>query len=326
MIDFVITWVDGNDPKWRKKFESYSEEYEGDKRTVRYRDWDLLQYWFRGVAQYAPWVNCIFFVTEGHIPNWLNTKCPKLKIVKHSDFIPKEYLPLFNSRAIEVNLHRIHGLSEHFVYFNDDFFLINTIKPSFFFNKGLPCDIAVLNALDGGGVSDAIMESLIILNRHFNKRTVICDNVLKWFNYRYGSFMLRTLFLLPWPNFTGFYDSHLPTPFLKSTFIEVWQNENDILCKTSKSNKRTYGTVNPYIFRYWQLLTGKFYPQNPCRKALYIQLSNENLEYIISVITQQKKAIVVLNDSSDINDFDLYKHELIKAFDEILPTKSCYEI
>ena len=79
-IDFVITWVDGNDPAWRKDFEYYSE-LEGrdiDKRVVRFRDWENLQYWFRGVEKFAPWVNKIYFVTYGHVPGWLNTEHPKL--------------------------------------------------------------------------------------------------------------------------------------------------------------------------------------------------------------------------------------------------------
>lgn len=75
------------------------------------------------------------FVTEGHIPDWINTECTKLKIVKHSDFIPLDDLPLFNSRAIEVNLHRIPELSEKFVYFNDDFLIINKINKTFFSEK-----------------------------------------------------------------------------------------------------------------------------------------------------------------------------------------------
>lgn len=135
MIDFVITWVNGNDPIWRAKFHQYSKLNIGDKRDVRFRDWDLLRYWFRGIDSFAPWVRYIFFVTEGHVPDWLNIHAPKLKIVKHCDFIPEENLPLFNSRAIEVNLHRIPELSEKFVYFNDDFFIIDKLDASFFLKK-----------------------------------------------------------------------------------------------------------------------------------------------------------------------------------------------
>lgn len=100
--------------------------------------------------------------------------------------------------------------------------------------------------------------------------------------------MCRTIFLLPWPNFTGFYDSHLPTPYLKSVFREVWQKESSILRRTSKSKFRSYGTVNPYLFRYWQLVTGQFSPINPSKKAIYLELRDSNKELIMSIIRKQK--------------------------------------
>lgn len=135
-MDFVIAWVDGNDPAWQKekrKTEHVPEvTAEADDRNERYRDWDNLQYWFRGVEQFAPWVRKIHFVTWGHFPKWLNTEHPKLHIVKHEDFIPSEFLPTFNSHTIEWNFHRILGLSERFVYFNDDMFLLNQIHPENF--------------------------------------------------------------------------------------------------------------------------------------------------------------------------------------------------
>ena len=123
-IDFVIIWVDGSDKKWLHEKNKYQKNSINiDAEINRYRDWDNLKYWFRGVEKYAPWVNNIFFVTWGHIPSWLNTNNPKLKIIKHTDFIPKEYLPTFSANPIELNLHRIEELSENFVFFNDDFFV-----------------------------------------------------------------------------------------------------------------------------------------------------------------------------------------------------------
>lgn len=92
-IDFVITWVDGNDPDWQKQKMEYSMQpdlsQKQDDRKERYRDWDLLRYWFRGVERFAPWVRRIHFVTWGHLPSWLNKEHPKLNIVNHKDFIPK---------------------------------------------------------------------------------------------------------------------------------------------------------------------------------------------------------------------------------------------
>jgi hypothetical protein len=66
--------------------------------------------------------------------------------------------------------------------------------------------------------------------------------------------------LLPWPKITGFYDHHMPQPFLKKTFEEVWAAEPDILAKTSASKVRNCSDVNQYLFRYWHLCKGEFAP------------------------------------------------------------------
>ena len=85
------------------------------------------------VERHAPWVNNIYLITNGQRPKWLNVNHPKLKWVRHEEFIPEEYLPTFNSSAIEMNIHRIDGLSENFVLFNDDMYLIQDVKYSDFF-------------------------------------------------------------------------------------------------------------------------------------------------------------------------------------------------
>ena len=65
-IDFVVLWVDGNDPTWQEQFNRYApkdKQIAIDASAERYRDWDCLRYWFRGVEQFAPWVNKVHFVT-----------------------------------------------------------------------------------------------------------------------------------------------------------------------------------------------------------------------------------------------------------------------
>ena len=125
-IDFVIPWVDDSDPVWRAKKEKYTGIMsQVGNEEARYRDWDTLKYWFRGVEKFAPWVRNVYFITDDQVPEWLNLDNPKLKWVKHSDYIPEEYLPTFNSHVIEWNMHRIPDLAENFVYFNDDVFLID---------------------------------------------------------------------------------------------------------------------------------------------------------------------------------------------------------
>lgn len=84
-IDFVITWVDDSDEEWQKDRNSYLKNDDCDTRVQRFRNWDLLRYWFRGVEKFAPWVNRIHFITYGHLPKYLNVHHPKLNIVKHSD-------------------------------------------------------------------------------------------------------------------------------------------------------------------------------------------------------------------------------------------------
>ena len=86
-IDFVIYWVNGNDPEWQKEYCKFKgREYE--KEAYRFRDWDNLKYWFRAVERYAPWVNHVYLVTNGQCPEWLNLNNPKVRLVKHSDYIP----------------------------------------------------------------------------------------------------------------------------------------------------------------------------------------------------------------------------------------------
>jgi hypothetical protein len=66
-IDFVITWIDMNDPKWQQEFALYSGKIDNTKNEIseaRFRDYGFLKYWFRGVENFAPWVRKIHFVTS----------------------------------------------------------------------------------------------------------------------------------------------------------------------------------------------------------------------------------------------------------------------
>jgi hypothetical protein len=59
---------------------------------------------------------------------------PLISIVDHRDIVPAEFLPTFNSVTLELFIHRIPNLSEHFVYANDDMFVGSPLPPNFFFN------------------------------------------------------------------------------------------------------------------------------------------------------------------------------------------------
>jgi hypothetical protein len=134
-VDFVYTWVDGDDPSLAAKRAAYEDNAQDSpgEGPSRFRDNGELRYALRSLEAHAPWVNRVFIVTDGQVPSWLNTFHPQIRIVDHSECIPAEYLPTFSSRVIEAHLHRIHGLAEHYVYCNDDFFLLSPCLPKDFF-------------------------------------------------------------------------------------------------------------------------------------------------------------------------------------------------
>lgn len=327
-IDFVLTWVDGNDPEWQKEKAQYQKKIEGDNRSIRFRDWDNLQYWFRAIEQFCPWVNKIHFVTWGHLPKWLNINHPKLNIVKHTDFLNEDFLPTFNSRAIEVNLHRITGLSERFVYFNDDTFITKPMKEIDFFKQGLPRDVAIPNPCSSNsrlGIGAVISNNMEIINTTFNKRNMMRKNFTKWFNPLYGKQIIAAVCMMPWKDFTGFLSTHIPHSYLKSTFKEVWEKEHVTLEKTSQSKFRDKSNVNQWLMRYWQLASGNFVPRNINDGKIFM-LNEENLSGAINAIKNQKYKMICINDTVDIVNFEVQKEEIKKAFDEILPEKSLFEL
>ena len=101
------------------------------------------------------------------------------------------YLPTFNINSIELNLHRIKGLSEHFVFFNDDMFLIDSVRPEDFFKNGFPCDCCIETALVQDNIrnpfANILMNDAALVNMHYNKKEVIKKQAKKWFSPAYGA-------------------------------------------------------------------------------------------------------------------------------------------
>ena len=326
-IDFVVTWVDGNDIEWQKEKIKYQGNVTNDSNSiVRYREWNLLKYWFRGVEKYAPWVNNIYFVTCGHYPEWLNLNNPKLKLVKHTDYIPKKYLPTFSSHTIELNLNRIQGLSEKFVYFNDDMYLTDKVKKEDFFEKNLPVDSFSLGIIAPNAKNELIQHVLLnnmsIVVKEFDKKKNFKKNWRKYLNIKYGFSNLKTLYMLPLPYLT-FNESHVCVSLLKSTLNTLWEKEFEILNKTSLNKFRTFEDVNQWVFRYWQLASGNFIPRK-FNFGKRFELSNQN-KNILESIKNQKYKVICINDSNPDVDFYKTKQELIDAFKKILPEKSSFE-
>ena len=326
-IDFVVPWVDDRDPEWAAKKAKYTgkEVTEGNTQ-VRYRDWDTLKYWFRGVEKFAPWVRTVYFVTDDQKPEWLNLDHPKLKWVKHTDYIPAEYLPTFSAQAIEWNLHRLPDLADQFVFFNDDVFLIDRVKPEDFFVDGAPCDYPVIGPLyPCGFFSHILFNNIELINRHFSAKDAIRQNRKKWFAHRSPADFLKVLLYGRKTILPGCDSWHIHTNFRKSTFAKLWEAEPQWIHQTCCNKLRTKEDVTSYCVRIWQIMTGDFYPQKPIGKSFQtasLSKNNEALDYL----RKQKGKVICLNDTEDETEFETHKQMLLEVFEKLLPEKSAFEL
>ncbi|KAM4614919.1 N-acetylglucosamine-1-phosphotransferase subunits alpha/beta [Polymixia lowei] len=106
-----------------------------DVSASRFEDNEELRYSLRSVERHAPWVRHIFIVTNGQIPSWLNLDNSRVTVVTHQDiFQNHSHLPTFSSPAIETHIHRIPGLSQKFIYLNDDVMFGKDVWPDDFFS------------------------------------------------------------------------------------------------------------------------------------------------------------------------------------------------
>ncbi len=129
-IDIVYTWVDAADPEWRIMASEHLEL--PSLETDLYTQTDELRYSLRSVQTFAPWVNHVYVLSNCAPPSWFGAS-EKVTWVDHREVAEPELLPLLNSGAIDTLLHRIPGLSEHFLYLNDDFMLWDSVTPATFF-------------------------------------------------------------------------------------------------------------------------------------------------------------------------------------------------
>ena len=330
-IDVVILWVDGSDPQWLSQKGEYLPPAAADSNSAnRYRDWGLLPYWFRAIEKFTPWVRKIHFVTWGHVPEFLNLDAPKLHVVRHDEFIPAEYLPTFSSHAIEMNIHRIPGLAEHFIYHNDDTFLLRPMAREDFFRDGLPCtysaEVPWTFCGDLGTWAHAAANDLGVINAHFSKKAAIRNYGRKFYSRSYRwkdnlrTFMMHTLFP---DHFTGFKNLHAPAAYLKKTFEEVWAAEPKLLDGTCRNRFRAASDVNQWVCLWWQVASGNFAPY--VVDNLVEAVTPEKLEQVCAAIEHQSHAMVCVNDPDGDVDFEALAARLRQSFEKILPEKSIYE-
>lgn len=332
-VDFVVTWVDGSDPAWLAQKAQYTDVKNPDinNDVSRYRDWDIFQYWFRAVEKYAPWVRNVYFVTWGHLPKWLNTDCPKLKIIRHEEIIPAEYLPTFNSHVIEWHLWRIPGLSEHFVYFNDDVFITRPLEKSDFFSNGLPKYCGIMLPLKPvypvNAHWHARMNCYEIINHSFNIKKSIEENPQKWFNYQYGEEIKYNQRVYEDGYISGMVFPHQGIPFRKSTWEDFCNRFADRVKETCIHRIRSSNDIMHQVIQLWEVLNGSFEPVGRYYYGSMFYPSVSNVETISERIRSKNTRMVCINDYEGISseDFVKIRNKLANEMEQMFPGKSAYE-
>lgn len=148
-IDAIVTWVDGSDERFRKRFESELRKKEGrsvkivpgGRSKTRFSDNNEIEYCLRGIRTHLPWIRRIHLVTDQQKPRFLTADVQNklsVNVVDHRTiFHGNEWaLPCFNSQSIETALYRTPGLSRRHIYFNDDVIPVAATDPADFFCKG----------------------------------------------------------------------------------------------------------------------------------------------------------------------------------------------
>lgn len=325
-IDFVFTWVNGNDKKWIKKKKLYLEGTKSkfDKNDdVRFRDYDTLRYALRSVEKYAPWVRKIFLITDDQKPKWLNNENEKLIVIDHSQIIDKKYLPLFNSNAIELNMDKIPGLSENFVYFNDDMLLTQPTNSKDFFNNNLPCDFRIYSdIIPIEDFNHIPINNEILLNKYINNNWPLSKNGLV--NKVYGKHQLKELpFLIQAKKrgIPGYIEPHGPLSFKKETFQKgrkIWKKEFESM---NTHRFRSKDDISIWLLRHLQLEFGQFNPINPDRNRTY---PIDNLHSLKLELEKGNALSICINDN-EVSDYNKKIEEIKELLQQKYPKKSQFE-
>ncbi|MBC7519217.1 MAG: stealth conserved region 3 domain-containing protein [Microbacteriaceae bacterium] len=279
-IDIVFSWVDGASIEWQRARAKRMESYvvgEGDSAEARYRQIDELKYALRSVNLFAPWIRTIFVVTDSPVPVWL-AEHPRVKIVRSEDFFPDlSVLPTHNSHAIESQLHHIKGLSEHFLYSNDDMFFGRPVSPDMFFSPGGLTKF--IEATTRIGLGDSNPERSGFENAARVNRRLLQD--------RFGRITTRHL-------------EHAATPLRKSVLVELETEFAEDFRRTSASAFRsaTDISVTNSLYHYYSLMSGRAVVQTQAKVKYVDTTTYEGLRSLMGLLKRRSHDFFCLNDGS----------------------------
>ena len=292
-MDAVITYVNGQDPIWQQSFREYAG---APAVTKHFRDWGTLKYLLRGIETHLPFIRNVYLVVAGEsqIPEWADRE--NLHIVLHEDIIPHGFLPVFNSTAIEMFLHRIQGLGEEVLYFNDDFFPVADCRAEDFFENG---------------------RAFIKFSRH-----IFAGNMYKKHVRNSDRLARRAAGLAPSLFFLR--PQHTCYPMMRSESERLYGLvESEILASVTRvRNERNCNGGLYQSYLYHRGLTG---PSRTSGK--YFSLALNSAERIGEYILAPKRNFVCINDVQlDEETFVRYRATLIAAFEKKFPNKSRFEL
>ncbi len=308
-IDIVITYLNSNDKKWQQDYNMYMDKEiksgihnKNDRQSFgieRIREWDNLRYWFRGIEKNCPWINKIFFVVqnERHIPNWLDKNNPKLRIVYHEEFIPKELLPTFNAITIAFYLSNIKDLSENFITCDDDMFFINETTSDLFFDN------------NGNAVLDIRKEPYKL--NYWNDWERILNNNKEFIH----NFMNKD-------NECCFKYSHLPDPMNKKITQDLINKYYDKFFNSFKLSKfRKTDNYQRFLLVDFPKIGKKENNVQRMNVSKYVHYTSE-----IDLRKYNRYKIVCINDTEAMDDFTTCKNNLLVFLQNLLPNKSSFEL
>lgn len=291
-MDIVITYVDGNDPIWKADYEKYTNVPVMQKR---FRDWGTLKYLLRGIEVNMPFIRNVYLVVShpSQVPSWADAE--NLKIVLHSDIIPAEYLPTFNCNPIEMHLHRIEGLDEEYLYFNDDLYPLKPCRPEDFFR-------------DGKGVLK--FSSHYIVSGMYKH---ICKN---------SDVSARKALGMP-SSWRFIRPQHTCTAMLKSQCEELYDKLEPVILN-SLTRTRTAENLNQYLFLDYQYFKGLMIDEKISNKHFSVALASP--EKLSSYILNPVRNLMCVNDVRlSESKYEKLRHAMIEAFEVRFPSKSRFE-
>lgn len=306
-IDLVYCWVNGNDPKWIAKRNACIGKLSTAEENCkgRYVDNEELKYSLRSVEKYAPWIRKIFIVTDNQVPEWLNTANPKIQIVDHTEILPAECLPCFNSVVIEHHLYKIPDLSEHFLYANDDMFINKPVIPTDFFAK----DSLPLVRLNRRPLRKWInLFKIKILGKQLNNYKQTIHNAALLVEQKYGIY------------YNG-KTHHNIDAYLKSTYQHTRQVFDKEISVTLSNHVRSSNDIQRNIYSYVALAEKRGHLCYVTQHTSFrLHIDNRKL---YKKFERYKPMLFCMNDSQFVNDDDRrYAAAFLK---NLFPNKSQFE-